>query len=213
MSHSPVRYVSFPLSALPRRSHSKEFLLRGRGEREGRTKEGREGGKYGLTNSECKSWLIVVDTVALRNFSTTTIAQKLRDGMERRREISRNVWKVPLPSLRKLLATIASLNEILINYSTGNRECQIVWLDPGIRSGARLKSAPKKKKRREEIYRRFWLVPFFPASKFGRRRGRDVWSFDGVTSSRGTLLNWHVNTESPEDFLFSVPSGPPSSAR
>ena len=46
----------------------------------------RKGGKYGLTNSECKSWLIVVDTVALRNFSTTTIVQKLRDGMERRYE-------------------------------------------------------------------------------------------------------------------------------
>lgn len=164
MSHSPVRYVSFPLSALPRRSHSKEFLLRGRGEREGRTKEGREGGKYGLTNSECKSWLIVVDTVALRNFSTTTIAQKLRDGMERRREISRNVWKVPLPSLRKLLATIASLNEILINYSTGNRagmsNCLIRSRD-SFGGKVKIRSKKKEKKGRD-------LSPFLARAVFPR---------------------------------------------
>lgn len=113
----PVRYVSFPLSAFPK---SSPLALEGIPSSSGWGKG--EGGKYGLTNSECKSWLIVVDTVALWNFSTTTTRNW--DGMERgmrkgRREISWNVWKVP--PLRKLLATIASLNEILINYSTGNQ--------------------------------------------------------------------------------------------
>lgn len=84
MSHSPVRYVSFPLSAFS--PLALEGIPPSWERRTRRENEGRKGGKYGLTNSECKSWLIVVDTVALRNFSTTTIAQKLRDGMERRYE-------------------------------------------------------------------------------------------------------------------------------
>lgn len=167
MSHSPVRYVSFPLSAFPKSSPlALEGIPPSSGGEGGeeRTKERREGGKYGLTNSECKSWLIVVDTVALRNFSTTTIAQKLRDGMERRREISRNVWKVPpLLSLRKLLATIASLNEILINYSTGNRagmsNCLIRSRDS---FGGKVKIRSKKKEKKRD------LSPFLARAVFPR---------------------------------------------
>lgn len=68
-----------------------------------------------------------------------------------RREISRNVWKVPpLLSLRKLLATIASLNEILINYSTGNRagmsNCLIRSRDS---FGGKVKIRSKKKKEKK----------------------------------------------------------------
>lgn len=82
-----------------------------------------------------------------------------------RREISRNVWKVPLPSLRKLLATIASLNEILINYSTGNRagmsNCLIRSRDS---FGGKVKIRSKKKKEKKGRD----LSPFLARAVFPR---------------------------------------------
>lgn len=85
-------------------------------------------------------------------------------GMRKgRREISRNVWKVPLPSLRKLLATIASLNEILINYSTGNRagmsNCLIRSRDS---FGGKVKIRSKKKEKKRD------LSPFLARAVFPR---------------------------------------------
>lgn len=88
-------------------------------------------------------------------------------GMRKgRREISRNVWKVPpLLSLRKLLATIASLNEILINYSTGNRagmsNCLIRSRDS---FGGKVKIRSKKKKEKKGRD----LSPFLARAVFPR---------------------------------------------
>lgn len=84
--------------------------------------------------------------------------------------------------LRKLLATIASLNEILINYSAGNRAGMS---NCPIRDRGRGKVKIQKKRERErEIYRRFWLalLPACVSRRGFRREGR------GETFDRSMVL-------------------------